>query len=136
MVSSKLSTAIAISCLTNVATAFVAPQRSAAQGVHHDNAPLSMAAQDENNEVSRRGLFTKSAAAFVSIASVATGNPGLAFAAKVGPTSAELDRIKVGYERMCYLLDNFEQETTVCRVSSSHVTNQFWDLMVQLEIQT
>ena len=31
------------------------------------------------------------------------------------PTRQELDRIRVGYKQIQYLLDNFEQETTVCR---------------------
>jgi len=67
--------------------------------------------KDDNVEMSRRVVFSKSAAT----AAVITGNPGLAFAAKTGPTPAELERIKTGYERMCYLLDNFDQETTICR---------------------
>merc|ERR1711957_16700 len=31
------------------------------------------------------------------------------------PTTAELDRIRLGYKQITYLLDNFEQETTTCR---------------------
>lgn len=36
-------------------------------------------------------------------------------AAGKGPTPEELARIKTGYERITYLLDNWEKETTVCR---------------------
>lgn len=68
---------------------------------------------------SRREVFTKSAAAFVSIAAGALGTaPGAAVAvaaAGKGPTPEELARIKTGYERITYLLDNWEKETTVCR---------------------
>lgn len=49
---------------------------------------------------------------------VVTSLPSAAFAAAtapVGPTPAELDRIRVGYRQINYLLDHFEQETTVCR---------------------
>ena len=38
--------------------------------------------------------------------SVAAGSP---------PTKEELDRIRVGYKQITYLLENFEQETTTCR---------------------
>lgn len=31
------------------------------------------------------------------------------------PTKEELQKIKDGYEGICYLLDNFEKETTICR---------------------
>ena len=81
---------------------------------------------EQNNEVelSRRVVFTKSAATFASIASIATGSPGFALAARAPPSTDELNRIKVGYERMSYLLDNFDQETTVCRVSEKITANE------------
>lgn len=67
-----------------------------------------------SDEVSRRNLF-KSAVSF-SIASISTiASPDFAFAAKGPPTKEELARIKTGYEKLNYLLDNFEQETTICR---------------------
>ncbi len=110
MVSSKIPTVVAISCLVNAATGFVVQQPTGVKCSPH------AMTKDQNVEVSRRVAFAKSAATIASIASVTTGNPGFAFAAKSGPTPAELDRIKEGYERMCYLLDNFEQETTICRV--------------------
>jgi len=75
----------------------------------------SISSNDNENVVSRRVAFTKSAATFASIASIAAGNPDFAFAARSPPTEAELARIKTGYERMSYLLENFEKETTVCR---------------------
>ncbi len=122
MVSSKISTAIVISSLIN-ANAFVQQPISSKKAYHHHHvaghqALLSMSNHnnDESAEMSRRVAFTKSAATFASIASIATGNPGFAFAAKAPPTTEELNRIKTGYERMSYLLENFDQETTICRV--------------------
>lgn len=38
-----------------------------------------------------------------------------AFAGSGAPTPEELERIRTGYKQIQYLLDNFEQETTVCR---------------------
>jgi len=38
-----------------------------------------------------------------------------ACAAGAPPTPAELERIKIGYKQIEYLLQNFDQETTVCR---------------------
>lgn len=76
--------------------------------------------QDDNlvaEHTSRREIFTKTAATFVSVA-VATlaTNPNAAMAAAgKGPTPEELQRIKTGYERMTYLLDNWEKETTTCK---------------------
>jgi len=64
---------------------------------------------------SRRSLF-QSASAF-TLATIATvASPNMASAAsKSPPTKAELDRIKVGYDKLGYLLDNFDAETTICR---------------------
>lgn len=59
--------------------------------------------------VSRRDAMTS---AVVAAASVMISSP--AFAA-TGPTAADLERIKVGYSQISYLLANFEQETTTCR---------------------
>jgi len=69
----------------------------------------------EGSPPSRREVFAKSAAAFASIVSATTGNPGWALAAGKGPTPEELDRIKVGHQQIQYLLNNFDKETTVCR---------------------
>ena len=74
---------------------------------------LEMSASDDSIP-SRRVMLGKTAASFVSVASVLCGNPIDALA-KAPPTPEELARIKEGYERMTYLLNNFDQETTVCR---------------------
>jgi hypothetical protein len=44
---------------------------------------------------------------------VQTSTP--AQAASIEVTKADMERIKAGYKQITYLLDNFEQETTVCR---------------------
>jgi hypothetical protein len=53
------------------------------------------------------------AAGFGLSALVAQAN--MALAATDPPTQADLERIRVGYKQIKYLLDNFDQETTVCR---------------------
>jgi len=63
---------------------------------------------------SRRSLF-QSATTF-TLATIATvASPNMASAAQTPPTKAELNRIKIGYEKLGYLLDNFDAETTICR---------------------
>ncbi len=114
MAPSKITFAILFSSLATDTNAFVQKPTPSFNGVGLQMANKS---DNENVEISRRGAFTKSAATFASIASIVSGKPDLAFAAKAPPTADELNRIKVGYERMSYLLDNFEQETTICRVS-------------------
>ena len=75
---------------------------------------LKMSGNDETVS-SRRVMLGKTTATFVSVASILSGNPIAALAKAAPPTAEDLARIKVGYERMSYLLDNFDQETTICR---------------------
>lgn len=84
---------------------------------HHDCGGSVDPADNRSAASSRREIFTKSAAAFVSIAVGTLGTaPGAAVAAAgKGPSPEELDRIRTGYQRITYLLDNWEKETTVCR---------------------
>lgn len=110
-----LALAAFASCTTN-SEAFVPSgnnmmaQRSVTQ--------LQMVEKNNNNAVSsRRDVFSNTAAtatAFLSAALLANPENALAAPGKA-PTEEELARIKIGYERMTYLLDNFEQETTICR---------------------
>jgi hypothetical protein len=65
--------------------------------------------------LSRRGWFQTGAAA-VTIATLGSSSP--AWAAGGPPTQAELQRIQAGYKGIVYLLDNWDKETTTCRVSS------------------
>ena len=46
------------------------------------------------------------------IASVVFAAPQLAMAGTTPPSAEDLERIKIGYKQISYLLDNFEQETT------------------------
>jgi hypothetical protein len=65
------------------------------------------------NRLDRRA-FTKSLVpASLGIGLGLQGPP--AFAAALPPTPEELARIRKGYQQIEYLLENFEQETTVCR---------------------
>jgi Ca2+ transporting ATPase len=74
--------------------------------------------------LSRRVAFQDAAAAFVTAFGILAAPPlvgsgaahaATAAAAAGGPTKEDLERIKVGYRQITYLLDNFEKETTVCR---------------------
>jgi hypothetical protein len=38
-----------------------------------------------------------------------------ALAAGAPPSEADIERLRTGYKQLEYLLDNFEQETTICR---------------------
>ncbi len=69
-----------------------------------------------SDSVSRRELFVKTALSTGVISSII--HPDMAFAAGAPPTKEELNRIKIGHDQIVYLLDNFEKETTVCRVST------------------
>jgi hypothetical protein len=61
-------------------------------------------------------LSRRDAVAFGLAAAGLVTNSPLAFGAGAAPpTKDDLNRIKVGYEGLVYLLENFDQETTVCR---------------------
>jgi len=103
------------------------------QSVKSSSVSLSMAFNSNSNDSgssidttqptstsarTRREAFLQ----FASVASVATtistSFPNVAMAAAAAskaPTADELNKIKVGYENICYLLDNFDKETTICR---------------------
>jgi hypothetical protein len=63
----------------------------------------------KTNSISRRGAIS---AAFGIAALVTQAESSFAAGS---PTAEELERIREGYKQIQYLLDNFEQETTVCR---------------------
>jgi Ca2+ transporting ATPase len=63
----------------------------------------------------RRDVFQGSVAAFGALF-VSSPFGSVASAAVEGaPTKEDLERIKLGYQQITYLLDNFDKETTVCR---------------------
>jgi hypothetical protein len=71
-------------------------------------------AQEALVVVSRRqALVASTASAFAFLLL----KPATSNALETPPTKTELERIKVGYNQIQYLLNNFEKETTVCRVS-------------------
>jgi len=115
MVSLKAHQIALLSCLASVSTilhsaeAFVPCSKTAS----FSSLPM---AQQYDADTSRREVFTKTATTFVSIAVAALGvNPDAAIAATKAPSPEELQRIKTGYDRMTYLLDNWEKETTTCK---------------------
>jgi hypothetical protein len=118
MVSSKISALHVLFYLATSTSAFITtkPATKSWTGVI---TALPMTSNGEESPsgaaFSRRSAFVKTAATYASFVSVAAGNPNFALAARSPPTKEELERLKLGYERMSYLLDNFEQETTVCR---------------------
>merc|ERR1719223_996610 len=66
--------------------------------------------------MSREGVSRRVAIAATMGASTAIAGGALpASAGSAPPTPADLERIRVGYKNIQYLLANFEQETTVCR---------------------
>lgn len=92
---------IAVSCLASGAVAFTNNILS----THSSTSSI------EAHSSSRRDFFTTATTTAALVATAA--NP--AYAANAPPTPEELDRIKVGYENIKYLLANWEKETTVCR---------------------
>ena len=64
-----------------------------------------------NAQLSRRNLVQFGVATVVASITL----PQAATAASNTPTPEELNRIRDGYKGLVYLLDNFDQETTVCR---------------------
>ena len=65
--------------------------------------------------ISKEGLSRREAVATAfGLAGIVAQAP-IALAGSAAPTPDELERIRVGYKQIQYLLDNFEQETTVCR---------------------
>ncbi|OEU16765.1 hypothetical protein FRACYDRAFT_185490 [Fragilariopsis cylindrus CCMP1102] len=74
---------------------------------------LSANCLSSRNVGNRREAISK-AVAFGAAGLLIQVQPSLA-AEGAAPTTAELDRIRLGYKQITYLLDNFEQETTTCR---------------------
>ncbi|KAK1744354.1 hypothetical protein QTG54_004887 [Skeletonema marinoi] len=66
-------------------------------------------------QASRRDFFIRAGSTALVTLTTATINSSPAVAATTPPTAEEIERIKVGYKNIQYLLDNWEQETTVCR---------------------
>mmetsp|Transcript_26996 Transcript_26996/g.65522 ORF Transcript_26996/g.65522 Transcript_26996/m.65522 type:complete len:211 (+) Transcript_26996:114-746(+) len=65
--------------------------------------------------MSREGVSRRVAIAGTMGMSAIVGAALPASAGSAAPTPEELERIRTGYKQIQYLLDNFEQETTVCR---------------------
>ena len=98
---------IAVSCLASGAVAFTNSGR-----VNNILSTHSSTTSIEAHSSSRRDFFATATTTTAALVATAA-NP--AYAANAPPTPEELDRIKVGYENIKYLLANWEKETTVCR---------------------
>jgi hypothetical protein len=64
----------------------------------------------------RDAMATAFGVSFGAVASTVILAPAQpALAAGAPPSEADIERLKTGYKQLEYLLDNFEQETTICR---------------------
>jgi hypothetical protein len=70
---------------------------------------------DTSNTVSASGMSRRVALSAAVGLSAVLGQAQPSFAGTAPPTKEELERIKIGYKQIQYLLDNFDQETTTCR---------------------
>ena len=76
----------------------------------HSTTSLTMSVNGIESGMSRRAALST----VVGISAL-IGQNRVSFAAGAPPTKEELERIRTGYKQIQYLLENFEQETTVCR---------------------
>lgn len=76
----------------------------------HSTTSLTMSVNGIESGMSRRAALST----VVGISAL-VGQNQVSFAAGAPPTKEELERIRTGYKQIQYLLENFEQETTVCR---------------------
>jgi hypothetical protein len=77
-------------------------------------AALSTQTTTQWESFSRRQIFTSSGAA-LGVLALLVSDARPVEAATTAPTADELNRIRVGYQQIQTLLDNFEEATTVCR---------------------
>ncbi|KAL7430701.1 hypothetical protein ACHAXH_004421 [Discostella pseudostelligera] len=120
MVNSITTFLVAAMVASDAAMAFTASSR-----IHHHLVPssssyTSLHATSASSPPTRRDVFARiigSSAAITAAAVTSISNPNLAYAAGANspPTPDEIARIQTGYDNIRYLLDHWEQETTVCR---------------------
>lgn len=71
------------------------------------------ATTDDGGPISRRTIMIASSMIGISLLIPSLNQP--VQAAESGITKEEKDRLRKGYEQIVYLLDHFEEETTICR---------------------
>jgi hypothetical protein len=82
---------------------------------------LALVGPQSTPAVSRRQAFTTTTAAAGAVGlsfltqAPNSANAAAGTAAAAGPTQDELERLRIGYKKIQYLLDHFDQETTICR---------------------
>ena len=123
MISIRLPT-ILFSCtfllLTLASYGFRIPPHRLTNREHHTRCNQSRLSTTNDQDAviaSRRDFFVSAFSLAGAFVVLLPKSP--AFALESPPTKAELDRIKLGYKQIQNLLNNFEKETTVCRVSKS-----------------
>ena len=62
-----------------------------------------------------RGFGVMAGVAGTAVFGLGSSPPPAVAAGGTPPTKEELERIRIGYKQIQYLLENFEQETTTCR---------------------
>lgn len=106
-----------VKCIALLAAALVSGSTTAFSTSSRINLPSveSSTTALHASTTSRRNLFTKTGSSLIaaSIPFLSSTNP--AYAESTPPTPEELERIKVGYDNIKYLLENWDKETTVCR---------------------
>mmetsp|Transcript_19443 Transcript_19443/g.26700 ORF Transcript_19443/g.26700 Transcript_19443/m.26700 type:complete len:230 (-) Transcript_19443:276-965(-) len=113
VVTTLLNLFILSSSPSNVSAFAFAPTTS--KSIRNVDSAISMKSNEKSSS-SRRELFQQTTkSAFLAIATATTGGVPAAFAAGAPPTKEELERIKIGYDNIQYLLNNFEKETTICK---------------------
>lgn len=74
----------------------------------------ALSTQTKGETFSRRQILTSSGAA-LGVAALLVSDARPVGAATAPPTADELNRIRVGYQQIQTLLNNFDEATTVCR---------------------
>jgi hypothetical protein len=110
--------------LVTITMIMVRPLLSILYVVHVVHGLALLGGPQSTPAVSRRQAFTTTAAAVAGLSFLTQVPTNAAHAATAaaataaggaGPTKDELERLRVGYQNIQYLLDHFDQETTICR---------------------
>lgn len=105
------SSILLLTAMAASASAFTSSRLHSPPSIHFASTTAVNAAA-ASSSVSRRDVFGRVCAG-AALAFTAAAPP--ASAASTPPTKEELARIQTGYDKIQYLLANWEKETTVCR---------------------
>lgn len=79
---------------------------------------LHASSEEESTLSTRRQAFVKASQALGAL-SLLGGNPNPSFAAK-DDLASDKEKIRAGYKRLNYLVDNWEKETTDCKTKTQY----------------